>query len=210
MSGEPTMTQPSEPTRHRMWEDAVAVVTATGMLSLGIVLLSSAQLVTGGTSGLALLISYSSGADFGLTFFLINLPFYLLSFARMGWRATTRTFVAVALMAGLTRLTPGWITLSGIAPAYAALIGGVLLGVGMLILFRHRTTLGGINLLALYAQEKHGLSAGYVQMTLDGLILCSAFLVLEPWRVLLSLVATFVLNVVLATNHRPGRYTASS
>ena len=66
MSGEPTMTQPSEPTRHRMWEDAVAVVTATGMLSLGIVLLSSAQLVTGGTSGLALLISYSSGADFGL------------------------------------------------------------------------------------------------------------------------------------------------
>ncbi len=90
------------------------------------------------------------------------------------------------------------------------MIGGLLIGVGLLILFRHRFSLGGINLLALYAQERLGLRAGYVQLGVDALIVLAALLILPIEKVGLSLLAAVVLNLVLAVNHRPGRYNGVS
>jgi len=43
---------------------------------------------------------------------------------------------------------------------YAAVFGGFAMGVGLLILFRHRASLGGVNILALFLQERFGLRAG--------------------------------------------------
>lgn len=200
----------SEPVRHTLWEDAAALVTAALILSLGVAFLSKAELATGGAAGLALVVAYASGFDFGLTFFFINLPFYVLSAVRMGWAATARTFAAVGLFALLSKLTQGWLVIERLNPIYAAFAGGALLGVGMLILFRHRTSLGGVNLLALYAQEKYGWRAGYVQMALDGLILLVAFAVVGQAGALASLLAAVVVNLVLATNHKPGRYMGMS
>ena len=200
----------SEPVRHTLWEDAAALVTAALILSLGVAFLSKAELATGGAAGLTLVVAYASGFDFGLTFFFINLPFYVHYAVSMGWAATARTFAAVGLFALLSKLTQGWLVIERLNPIYAAFAGGALLGVGMLILFRHRTSLGGVNLLALYAQEKYGWRAGYVQMALDGLILLVAFAVVGQAGALASLLAAVVVNLVLATNHKPGRYMGMS
>ncbi len=55
-------------------------------------------------------------------------------------------------------------------------------------------------------QEKLGLRAGYVQMALDVAVVLGSFLVVEPDVVALSALGAVVLNLVLAFNHRPGRY----
>ncbi|MGN8609187.1 UNVERIFIED_CONTAM: YitT family protein, partial [Campylobacter jejuni] len=69
------------------------------------------------------------------------------------------------------------------------------------------SSLGGINILALLVQERLGWSAGYVQMGIDVLIIVAALMV-SPWpSVLLSAAGAVVLNLILALNHRPGRYT---
>ena len=47
-------------------------------------------------------------------------------------------------------------------------------------------------------------------MAIDALILLASVLVLDLARLALSLLGTCVLNLVLATNHRPGRYTGVS
>lgn len=195
---------------HRLYEDVSAGLTGTLMVALGVTLYTKATLLTGGTAGLALLLQYATDLDFGSLFFAINLPFYALSILRMGWKLTVRTFLAVLLVSYLAKLTPGWIGIGTLDPVYAALAGGVLMGVGLLVLFRHRTSLGGINILALYAQERYGIRAGYVQLGLDALILLASLFVIEPSQVALSLVGTGVLNLILATNHRPGRYTGVS
>ena len=109
-----------------------------------------------------------------------------------------------------SELTHSWVSISHISPIYAALAGGTLTGVGLLILFRHRTSLGGINILALYLQERYGFRAGYVQLAIDVVILFASSFVLEPENLALSLAGAAVLNLVLATNHRPGRYTGVS
>ncbi|PKQ21511.1 MAG: hypothetical protein CVT65_18155, partial [Actinobacteria bacterium HGW-Actinobacteria-5] len=91
-------------------------------------------------------------------------------------------------------------------PVYATLVGNLLAGVGMLMVFRHRSSLGGLNTLALIVQEKVGWRAGYVQMAMDVTIILVALTVVPPANVLLSAAGAVVLNIVLALNHRPGRY----
>ncbi len=195
---------------HKPHEDVAAVLTGTLVFALGVTLMSAAQLVTGGTAGLSLLLQYATGAGFGPIFFLVNLPFYALSLMRLGRKMTVRTVIAVALVSLLVEGTRSWIVVERIEPVYAAVIGGALMGIGLLILFRHRTSLGGINILAIYAQERHGLRAGYVQLALDGLIVGASLFVVPAEKVAVSLLASLAVNLVLATNHRPGRYLGVS
>ncbi|WP_243374565.1 YitT family protein [Microvirga solisilvae] len=204
------MPNSSSASAHRLYEDIFAGFTGTLMVALGVTLYTKVTLLTGGTAGLALLLQYATQLDFGTLFFAINLPFYALSILRMGWKLTVRTFLAVLLVSYLAKLTPGWIGIENLNPIYAAVAGGVLMGVGLLVLFRHRTSLGGVNILALYAQERYGIRAGYVQLAIDAVILLSSLFVIDVDKVALSLVGTAVLNLILATNHRPGRYTGVS
>lgn len=195
---------------HHLYEDVAAGLTGTAVFALGLSLMSKATLLTGGVPGLALLLQYGTGVEFWVLLIVLNVPFYVLSVLRMGVKLTVRSFLAVVLVAILSKLTPTWVAVDHVAPLYAALVGGALMGTGLLILFRHRASLGGIGILALYAQERFGLRAGYVQLAIDALILVSAFFVLDTAMAMLSLLGTAVVNLVIATNHRPGRYMGAS
>ncbi|WP_312244698.1 YitT family protein [Stutzerimonas nitrititolerans] len=196
--------------RHPLWEDALALLLGTAMVALGIAFYSHAGLLTGGTVGLAFLFKYLADWPFGLVFFALNLPFYLLAIWRMGWAFTLRTFCAVALVSLLAELTPHWIGFAELNIYYAALFGGFAMGVGLLMLFRHRASLGGVNILALYLQERFGLRAGAVQMGIDASIVLAALFVVPLDKVLLSVLGAVALNLVLAINHRAGRYMGVS
>lgn len=196
--------------RHRLYEDLLAIPLGTLMISVGIVLFAKATVLTGGAAGLALLLQFATRLEFSLLFFVINLPFYWLAFRRMGWAFTLRTVAAVSLISLFVWATPGWFRIEAVAPLYAAIAGGVAMGLGLLALARHRTAIGGVNILALYLQERHGLRAGWVQLGIDAAIFAAALFVLPPDKVALSLVGTVVINAILAMNHKPGRYMAVS
>lgn len=202
----------SEPilSRHRAYEDVLALITGTLMVALGVSFFAKATLLTGSMAGLSLLVSYGTGLSFGLVFFVLNLPFYVLAVMRVGWGFAIRTFIAIGLVSLFSRLTPGWVEIARVEPLYAAVIGGILAGTGMLMLFRHRTGLGGINILAFYLQERFGLRAGYVQLGIDLAIMLAAFTVLTPVQVGYSAVGVVVLNLIIGINHRPGRYLGVS
>lgn len=196
--------------RHGPYEDVLALVTGAALVALGLTLYAKATLLTGSTSGLALLIQYATGIGFGWLFFIINLPFYALALVRMGVAFTIRTFCAVLLVSVFTTYSGAWIDIGYLHPFYAALVGGSLIGIGMLILFRHRASLGGANILVLYLQDRFGLRAGYVQLGIDAVILAAGLLVVPADRVALSLLGAVAINLVLALNHRPGRYVGVS
>ncbi len=196
--------------RHRLYEDVCALILGTLFVALGMVMYAQSLLLTGGIAGGALLLSYVTPLAFGWAFFGLNIPFYWLAWRRMGPGFTLRTAAAVGLVTVFARLTGDWIGFSHLDPLYAAIIGGALNGVGLLMLFRHRTGLGGVNILALYLQEKIGLRAGYVQLGIDLGILAAALLVLPFDRLLLSVLGAVVMNLILALNHKPGRYLGIS
>lgn len=200
----------STPSRHKWHEDIFAILIGTMLVSLGIAFYAQVQLTTGSSAGLALLLQYITGIPFGWLFFAINLPFYGLAFWRMGWPFAVKTIASVALVSYFTSQIPAWIGIEQIHPLFAALVGGGLMGLGILSLFRHKASVGGINILALYLQDNFGIRAGYFQLGVDAVILIIAFFVLPFDRVLYSILGALVLNMIIALNHRPGRYVGFS
>ena len=192
--------------QHTAFEDAQAILTGALFIALGVAMFARAGLLTGGTAGLAFLIHYATGWRFGVVFFVINLPFYFLALRAMGWTFTVKTFCAVAALSLFSELMPLVLRFDFLQPVYAGVMGGFLIGAGLLMLFRHKASLGGINILALYLQQRHGWRAGKVQMAIDCLIVLAAFAIVEPWLIAVSVLGAVALNLVVAVNHRPGRY----
>lgn len=192
--------------RHSRLEDAHALLMGSSFAAFGLVLLKAAGLVTGGIAGVALVLAYSTGAPVGTLFVIINLPFFLLAQKRMGWPFTIKSLIAMLLVAVLSSFIPAWLNLAGVQPAFAAIFGGSLIGMGVLSLARHRSSVGGIGILALYLQESRGWSAGLVQMVIDVLIVSASLVVIGVERSAYSVLSAIALNVVMLAYHRPGRY----
>ncbi|MFN7726130.1 MAG: YitT family protein [Rubrivivax sp.] len=194
--------------RHSPLDDLQGLFTGTLFVAMALVLFRHAGLLTGGTAGIAFVLHYALGLPFGVGFFLVNLPFYVLAWRRMGPRFTLKTFAAVAMLSALAELVPRWVVLQSIEPWFAALGGGLLMGAGLLILFRHQASLGGLNVLALWLQERRGWPAGRVQLVVDLCVLTAALPWVPPLQLGLSVLGAVALNLLLAVNHRPGRYAA--
>ncbi|WP_416758913.1 YitT family protein [Roseateles sp. So40a] len=191
---------------HTLFEDAQAIFTGTLFVSLALILFAQVGLLTGGTAGAAFVLHYATGISLGKLFFLINLPFYWFAWTRMGREFTIKTFISIALLSVLTEFSPKLFAIDRIHPAYAAVLGGALLGSGCLFLARHRASLGGATIVSLYLQKAKGWRAGKVQMGMDCAIVLLALTVVEPQRVAYSVLAAVVMNLFIAVNHKPGRY----
>ncbi len=197
----------SEPKKHSLFEDLQAIFTGALAVAVGVLFLKTAGLLTGGTTGLAILLHYSTGINFGLTLFCVNLPFYILAVKRMGWRFTLKTLFAVFLVSSMTELIPLWLQIEAIDPVFASVGGGLLVGIGLLIVFRHKASLGGFNVLALYIQDRYGIAVGKTQMALDVSIVVAGLWLIPLWLLVVSVAGAVVLNFVITVNHKPGRYT---
>lgn len=199
----------TDPARHSLIEDAQGIAYGGTMAAFGIVILTHLGLVTGQTAGLAVLVSYATGYGFGPVFFAINIPFYLAGLLRMGWQFTLKTFVAVALLSGLSMWLPTQVSFASLNPVVGAVLFGFLSGSALLALFRHGASLGGVGIVALILQDRLGWQAGWVQLGFDAVLFALAFLVIPPEKVLVSFLGALVVNLVIAINHRRDRYVAA-
>jgi len=198
----------SSATRHTPIEDVQGIFSGSLVAALGLYVLASAGLLTGSTAGVAFLLHYAFGVNFGLAFFVLNLPFFYLSWKRLGIAFTVKTFIAIGLTSALADVQSRFFSISSIHPAWAALLGGLLLGFGLLALYRHRASLGGVGILGIYMQERFGIRAGLVQLVIDMCVLAAAFFVTTPPVVFYSVLGAVVLNLFVAINHRADRYIA--
>ncbi|MEO1423763.1 MAG: YitT family protein, partial [Pseudomonadota bacterium] len=178
------------------------------LTGLAIALYQQVGMLTGGIAGLALVVHYITAVDTGVLFWVLNAPFYVLAVLRMGWAFTVKTFGAITLLSALLIYQPALIQLAELDPAYAAFTGGLLVGMGLLALFRHRASLGGVGILALFLQDRFGWRPGIVQLVIDLSIFAFGAFVVAPEQLLWSVLSALVLNVFLVINHRLDRYIA--
>jgi uncharacterized membrane-anchored protein YitT (DUF2179 family) len=204
----PTTVTPKQTTDHSLIEDAQAFIFGTAMCALALVMLKSLGLVTGQTAGLALLISYIIEAPFGWVFFAVNVPFYWFGYKRMGMKFVIKTFICVGLISFFSEAFPHFISFDQLNPIFGAIMIGFLTGAGLMAIFRHGGSLGGIGILALYMQDTMGIKAGHVQLGFDAVLFAVAAFVLPLPLVGYSLLGAVVVNLVIAINHRRDRYIA--
>ena len=193
---------------HRFYEDVLALFSAGVLVSFGVVLFGTHNLLTGGTAGIAIIGTHLVDMNFGLLFFLVNIPFYFIAWTQLSKRFTINTFISVSMVSVMTEQMQHVINIESIHPIFASVSGGMLIGVGLLIMFRHKSSLGGLGILALYLQNKLNIRAGNFGLLVDSVILTSSILIFSVDLVILSVIGAITLNLLISVNHKPGRYQA--
>lgn len=192
--------------KHTLIEDVYAFAIGCSFVVLGIALLKSAGLVTGGVAGIALLMSYVVPLPVGVLFTLINIPFFLFAYPAMGRTFMIKTVLVNLAIMGLAQVAPLAVHFDHVNPVFAALFGGTIIGMGILSLARHGAGAGGTGVLALYLQKTRGINAGKTQMLCDALILMASIAILNWQHLGLSAVSAIAMSGVLVGFHKPERY----
>jgi uncharacterized membrane-anchored protein YitT (DUF2179 family) len=204
-----SMRRASTPTRHSLIEDVQGLGIGVFACAIGLTVLTHVGLITGQTAGVAVIISYLTNWSLGAVFFVINLPFYVLAWFRLGSEFTLKSIISVTALSLLTEFLPGHFVIARLDTWLGALIFGVFTGLGLLGMFRHNGSLGGLGIVALIVQDRLGFRTGYVQLCADAVIFATALLLFDTPVVLWSLLGAVILNTVIAINHRRDRYVAT-
>ncbi|SLN65719.1 YitT family protein [Roseisalinus antarcticus] len=195
--------------KHTVLDDVQGLGLGIFLCGFGLTVLTNVGLITGQTAGIAVMISYLSGWSFGIVFFLVNLPFYVLAYRRLGLEFTVKSLISVTLLSVTTELIRMYWDVGSLHPALGAMIFGATTGIGLLAMFRHNGSLGGLGIVALLIQDTTGFKAGYVQLIADAIIFTVGFLLFPAHVILWSLLGAIVLNMIIAFNHRRDRYIAT-
>jgi uncharacterized membrane-anchored protein YitT (DUF2179 family) len=152
------------------------------------------KMVTGGISGIAILLYHLFQFPISVSSFLINVPLFWAGYRFLGGRE-----FAIKTLYGIIALTLflQWTDPLKFHPLtenslLASIYGGLLLGAGLGIVFRGRATTGGTDLAARLLQNLTGISAGQTLLFIDGAIIAAAGMIFGIERVLYALISLFI------------------
>ncbi|MEM5779987.1 MAG: YitT family protein [Lawsonibacter sp.] len=151
------------------------------LLTLGILIysigthcfISPANIAPGGVIGIALMINHITGLPIGAMTLCMNIPLLVIAWFHLSKRFVLRTGFASVLssltldliVAKFLPMYTGDLLLSG-------LYGGILVGVGMAIIFQSGSTTGGSDIVGYLLQKRFPyLSIGRILMVVDGIVL---------------------------------------
>lgn len=176
---------------------------------VAMLLLKGAGLVTGQTSGLALLLSYSWGTDFGILFFAISFPFFVLGWFQRGAVFALRTLFAVVCISVCTPFVSRLIVFQSIDPLLAAVLAGACAGMAVIAMFRHNASAGGMSVLALVIEQRLGIKTGWTQLTVDFMIFAGSATILSTEDLIYSLIGAVIMNLLIAWNFKLDQSTTA-
>ena len=152
--------------------------------------------VSGGISGLGVLLSYVAGLlTPGWWYLLLNIPVLLLGWFSVSRRFFFYTVYGIVAVSAAIELTP-WV-----APIHdkflAVLAGGTLFGAGSGTALRSLGSTGGVDILAVFLNNKFNIRVGQVSFLFNLLLLLSSMFFLDVERALYSLAMLFVSAMVM-------------
>ncbi len=177
--------------------DYIFITIGAAIMALGIgVFLVDAQVVPGGVSGLSMAIHYLSNnrLPVGLMMWLLNIPLYIWGIRELGKRFGARTFYGFTANSFFIDFFRGdipglqFIRLQDTGTVrdlyqhdflFLILIGAVLLGIGLGIIFKFKGTTAGSDIVAAILQKKYGIKPGQAIMFTDFFVIASAGLVIQ-------------------------------
>jgi len=177
--------------------DYVAITIGAVMMSLGIgIFLVDAKVVPGGVSGLAMAIYYVSNNTIpvGLTIWILNIPLFIWGIKELGKKFGVRTFYGFTLSSIFIDLFRGdfpgfgFIQLQNTQTIkdliqndflFLILVGSVLLGVGLGIIFKFKGTTAGSDIIAAIIQKRFGVKPGMAIMIIDFVVIAIAGFIIE-------------------------------
>ena len=153
------------------------------------------DLVSGGISGLAQLINHYSNFPIGMIVLLGNLPLFILGWQYLGGpRFAVRTILSIVAFSVFTDTMV--LFLPGVAVTddmvLNTLYGGLLLGIGLGIVYRGRGTSGGTDILGRILNRHYGITISQAYLITDSVVVLGAGFVFGWSKALYGLVLIYV------------------
>ncbi|WP_027364971.1 YitT family protein [Desulfotruncus alcoholivorax] len=172
-----------------VWVTAGVVLTALG---LDMFLIPN-KIAAGGVSGIATIIHYVTGSPVGLTMLALNVPLFIMGIYRLGLTFGFRSLYGTVSLSAAVDLFEVFAPVPTRDPLLAALFGGVMVGLGLGLVFRYRGTTGGTDLAAAVLRTYTGVNIGQLLFMVDATVVLAAGLVFNSWELALyALITIFV------------------
>ena len=172
------------------------------ILASGFVLfITPYKIIPGGVYGISIVLHYLFGTPVGLVALCFDIPLTIIGVKVLGPRFGYKTVLGFSLTAVFTDLlTYFW----GFEPLVkgdallSSIFGGVLVGLGLGLIFRSKATSGGSDIIAMIIAKKTKLPLGMMMIYVDSVIVLIGLLVFRDWKIpLYSWIVIFITGKVI-------------
>ena len=171
------------------------IVLGALLTSLGYNLfLIPAHLLTGGISGIAIVIYYLTGLPVGAQNFVYNLPILYLAYRMFGRHYAFDTIfgtVVLSVLLDLTHFVVDWNVCANIV--LNSVFGGVLTGIGFGMVFRVNANTGGLDVVGAVVKKYYAIDMGTVVFVLNFLIVAGSAFVCTLEEMLFTFISIYVI-----------------
>ena len=148
------------------------------------------HVIDGGVVGIALMAAHISGISFSVFIVMLNIPFFLFGFKKIGMMFTISSLYSVMCLSF-------WSSVIHFKPMtedpfLSTIFGGMIMGIGVGLIIRWGGSLDGTEILAIIADKATPFSVGEIVMFFNLFILGSAAFVFGVDSAMYSLVAYFI------------------
>ena len=150
----------------------------------------------GGIVGVSMIISQLSGLPLGVLTIVLNIPFVLLGFKRLGMRFLVKAIYAMVIFSVFLSVFKDMNAVTDKEILVVA-FGGVLLGIGVGLILRYGGCLDGTEIVAMFLSKNTEFSVGQIVLFFNIIIYGVAGFLFGPDRALYSLLTYFVTSKVI-------------
>ena len=162
-------------------QDYIAITLGLVMFSLAWTLfIIPAQITGGGVSGIGAVLFYATGIPVGITYFLVNILLVAIAIRVLGASFGIKTIYSMLVVSVALTFSQQLVNEPIIDDTFlSAVLGGILSGVGLGIVFSKGGSTGGTDIIAAIIVKYRNISPGRVILYCDVIIIASSFFVLK-------------------------------
>ncbi|MCS7460157.1 YitT family protein [Paenibacillus doosanensis] len=158
------------------------------------------QLLSGGLSGISMIIGYFTGWNIALLYFIFNLPVIVWGLMLIGRKFIVLSVVSVIMTTWFMDIFPHRPLAQN--EILAAVTGGVLIGIGTGISMRAGGSTGGFDIIGSIITQKRDFPLGTALFVLNGIVIVTLGYYKDNWDLaLFSMLSIFITGKVLDTIH---------
>lgn len=185
--------------------DILYLLLGTISLALGLDLfLVPNKIATGGVAGLSIVMHYLVHLPTGMLMLLLNIPMFIFGWRFFGRVFLVRTGIAMLLVSFFTDFFAINLHLSALTDnlILATLYGGLLVGVGLGLVFKGDASAGGGTILAKVISQRTRFKTGQILFMIDLVVITSAAIVfrnveLALWGFITIFIGSQIVDLIL-------------
>lgn len=158
------------------------------------------KFLSGGISGISLIIQYVAGIPTGYLILILNIPIFII-----GLKAVDRDFILFSML-GTVSLSVLLVLTKDLEKYFvvkdmflSCIYGGVLSGIGAGIVFRNRGSQGGIDIIAVIIKRRAGISIAKLSFIMNIFVVTIGAVLESLDRALYTLIMMYITSVVIDT-----------